>query len=99
MFKKIVIATVVLASFGTCAKMPALFNAHASIGDLHIEKDNAWLNGKPIKFKKVNENYYSAKTAKGETIEMSIDSEGNPSASWTGKHRANGIFLPQDGGE
>jgi len=62
-------------------------------GNIKVHADQGgpvFLNGKKAKLKKSNENYYEAKGA-GITVSISINPDGSPDLSYTGKHGANGI--------
>ena len=69
-----------------------LFNATCP-GNIEVHADKGgpvYLNGKKAKLKKSNDNYYEAKGA-GITVSISINPDGSPDLSYTGKHGANGI--------
>lgn len=73
------------------AKIP-LVNATCP-GKIEVHADEGgpiYINGKEAKLKVFNENYYEAKGA-GVTISLSINPDGSPSVSYTGKGGANGI--------
>lgn len=62
-------------------------------GGIEVHADSGgpvYINGKQAALKTFNENYYEAKGA-GVTISISINPDGSPSVSYTGKHRAHGI--------
>lgn len=83
-------ATLFMAG-GALAKIP-LVNATCPMGiEVHADEGGPiYINGKEGKLKRVNENYYEAKGA-GVTISLSINPDGSPAVSYTGKNRANGI--------
>jgi hypothetical protein len=59
--------------------------------EVHADKGGPiYINGKEGKLKKFNENYFEAKGS-GVTISLSINPDGSPDVSYTGKNRANGI--------
>lgn len=59
--------------------------------DVHADEGGPiYINGKEAKLKKFNDNYYEAKGG-GVTISLSINPDGSPAVSYTGKHGANGI--------
>ncbi|WP_440974848.1 hypothetical protein [Pseudomonas koreensis] len=75
--------------------------AHAGIplvnatcpGKIEVHADEGgpiYINGKEGKLKKFNDNYFEAKGA-GVTISLSINPDGSPAVSYTGKNRANGV--------
>lgn len=75
--------------------------AHASIpllnatcpGNIDVHADQGgpvYINGKEGALKKFNDNYFEIKGA-GVTISLSINPDGSPSVSYTGKGGANGI--------
>ncbi|HEV7307404.1 hypothetical protein [Ensifer sp.] len=73
------------------AKIP-LVNATCP-GKIEVHADEGgpvYINGKEAKLKVFNENYYEAKGA-GVTISLSINPDGSPSVSYTGKGGANGV--------
>lgn len=53
-------------------------------------KGVVYINGKKAAVKKFNDNAYEARSA-GLTISITVDGDGPPIISYTGKHRANGI--------
>lgn len=92
MIKRTVFALAIMAvSASSFAKLPELYNGSSSVGDLHIESNSVYLNGKPCKVKKLNDNFYEARRGK---VVISISINGDQvDASWTGQHRANGMFA------
>lgn len=75
--------------------------AHAAIpmlnatcpGKIEVHADEGgpiYINGKEGKLKKFNEHYFEAKGA-GVTISLSINPDGSPALSYTGKNKAHGI--------
>lgn len=75
--------------------------AHAGIplvnatcpGKIEVHADQGgpiFINGKEAKLKKFSENYFEAKGA-GVTVSLSINPDGSPAVSYTGKNKANGI--------
>ncbi|HEV7321666.1 MAG TPA: hypothetical protein VGO04_23935 [Ensifer sp.] len=73
------------------AKIP-LVNATCP-GKIEVHADEGgpvYINGKEAKLRVFNENYYEAKGA-GVTISLSINPDGSPSVSYTGKGGANGV--------
>lgn len=74
--------------------------AHAAIpllnatcpGNIEVHADEGgpvYINGKEGALKKFNDNYFEIKGA-GVTISLSINPDGSPSVSYTGKGGANG---------
>ncbi|RDL51126.1 hypothetical protein BLJAPNOD_02255 [Ensifer sp. M14] len=62
-------------------------------GKIEVHADEGgpiYINGKEGKLKKFNDNYFEAKGA-GVTISLSINPDGSPAISYTGKGGANGI--------
>ncbi|WP_312362678.1 hypothetical protein [Ensifer sp.] len=62
-------------------------------GKIEVHADQGgpiYINGKEGKLKKFNDNYFEAKGA-GVTISLSINPDGTPSVSYTGKGGANGV--------
>lgn len=55
-----------------------------------------YINGKEGKLKKFNDNYFEAK-ASGITVSLSINPDGSPSVSYTGRNRANGVCEVKKG--
>ena len=90
--------------------LPLLFAAgmaHAAIpqfnatcpGKIQVHADKGgpiYINGKQGTLKKFNENYFEAKGA-GVTISLSINPDGSPAVSYTGKKKANGICQVKEG--
>ncbi|QKV63817.1 MULTISPECIES: hypothetical protein [unclassified Pseudomonas] len=81
--------------------------AHAGIpmlnatcpGKIEVHADEGgpiYINGKEGQLKKFNENYFETKGA-GVTISLSINPDGSPAVSYTGKNRANGICEVKKG--
>ena len=91
-----------LAAFAFCLAGTAnagipLFNATCP-GNIEVHADQGgpvYLNGKEAKLKKFNDNYYEAKGA-GITLSISINPDGSPNLSYTGKHGVNGICQLSD---
>jgi hypothetical protein len=83
---------VLLAASGLAQAGIPLVNATCP-GNIEVHADKGgpiYINGKEGKLKKFNENYFEAKGS-GVTISLSINPDGSPSVSYTGKNRANGI--------
>ncbi len=62
-------------------------------GKIEVHADEGgpiYINGKEGKLKKFNDNYFEAKGS-GVTISLSINPDGSPSVSYTGRNRANGV--------
>lgn len=81
--------------------------AHAGIpmlnatcpGKIEVHADQGgpiYINGKEGQLKKFNDNYFEAKGA-GVTISLSINPDGSPAVSYTGKNRTNGICEVKQG--
>ncbi|WP_223271319.1 hypothetical protein [Buttiauxella sp. B2] len=81
-----------LVAFSASAALP-LFNGAGSPGDVHIDAGGpVYLNGKEMKLKIINDNYYEA-TGQGVTLSIAVSPDGSASVSWTGKKRAHGEIL------
>lgn len=92
---KSIVLVLSFVAFSASAALP-LFNGKGAPGDVHIDKNGpVYLNGKEMKLKKVNENYYEA-TGQGVVLSIAVTPDGNASVSWTGKKRAHGEILPED---
>ncbi|MBB4651245.1 hypothetical protein GGQ99_003008 [Aminobacter niigataensis] len=72
------------------ATCPGNIEVHADEGGL------IYINGTEAKLKKFNDNYFEA-TGHGVTISLSINPDGSPSVSYTGKGGANGICTVKAG--
>lgn len=62
-------------------------------GDIEVHADKGgpiYINGQEGKLKKFNDNYFEAKGS-DVTISLSINPDGSPDVSYTGKNRANGV--------
>ncbi|MBI6952166.1 MULTISPECIES: hypothetical protein [Pseudomonas] len=89
--KRLLLLALLVASGAAQAGIP-LLNATCP-GKIEVHADEGgpiYINGKEGKLKKFNENYFEAK-ASGVTISLSINPDGSPSVSYTGRNRANGI--------
>ncbi|KFC80484.1 hypothetical protein D3C75_482250 [compost metagenome] len=79
-------------AFSASAALP-LFNGKGQPGEVHIDQGGpVYLNGKEMKLKKVNDNYYEA-TGQGVVLSISTTPDGTADVSWTGKHRAHGVIV------
>jgi len=59
--------------------------------EVHADKGGPiYINGKEAPLKKFNDNYFEAKGS-GVTISLTINPDGSPDVSYTGKNRANGV--------
>ena len=68
-------------------------------GKIEVHADEGgpiYINGKEGKLKKFNDNYFEAK-ASGITVSLSINPDGSPSVSYTGRNRANGVCEVKKG--
>ncbi len=98
-------------SFAGTAVLAAVFGlatqANASIplvnatcpGKIEVHADEGgpvYINGKEGTLKKFNDNYFEIKGG-GVTISLSINPDGSPSVSYTGKGGANGICTVKAG--
>jgi hypothetical protein len=82
-----------LSAFSAQAKLPLINATCPGKLDVHVDQGGpVYVNGKEAKLNAVNENYYEAKdAATGTTISISINPDGSPDVSYTGKNRANGV--------
>ena len=90
--KFLLLVTPLLLATGLAHAGIPMFNATCP-GKIEVHADQGgpiYINGKEGKLKKFNENYFEAKGA-GVTISLSINPDGSPAVSYTGKNRANGI--------
>lgn len=79
-------------AFSASAALP-LYNGAGYPGDVHIDEGGpVYLNGKEMKLKTLNKNAYEA-TGQGVTLSITLSTDGTPTVSWTGKHRAHGLIL------
>jgi hypothetical protein len=81
-----------LATSATAQAQIPLLNATCP-GNIEVHADKGgpiYINGKEAKLKKFNDNYFEAKGS-NVTISLSINPDGSPDVSYTGKNRANGI--------
>jgi hypothetical protein len=59
--------------------------------EVHADKGGpVYINGKEGKLKKFSDQYFEAKGS-GVTISLSINPDGSPEVSYTGKNKANGV--------
>jgi hypothetical protein len=96
--KFLLLVTPLLLATGLAHAGIPMFNATCP-GKIEVHADQGgpiYINGKEGKFKKFNENYFEAKGA-GVTISLSINPDGSPAVSYTGKNRANGICEVKKG--
>lgn len=96
--KQLVLVALLAASGAAQAGIP-LLNATCP-GKIEVHADQGgpiYINGKEGKLKKVNDNYFEAK-ASGVTISLSINPDGSPSVSYTGRNRANGVCQVKEQG-
>jgi hypothetical protein len=96
--KFLLLVTPLLLAPGLAHAGIPMFNATCP-GKIEVHADQGgpiYINGKEGKLKKFNENYFEAKGA-GVTISLSINPDGSPAVSYTGKNRANGICEVKKG--
>jgi hypothetical protein len=89
---RVAVAMAALALAGEAVAGIPLVNATCP-GKIEVHADEGgpiYINGKEGKLKKFNDNYFEAKGG-GVTISLSINPDGSPSVSYTGKGGANGI--------
>ncbi len=68
-------------------------------GKIEVHADEGgpiYINGKEGQLKKFNDNDFEVKGA-GVTISLSINPDGSPAVSYTGKNRANGVCEVKKG--
>lgn len=90
--KKLIPVVVTLFTAGAAHAGIPLLNFTCP-GGLEVHADQGgpvYINGKETKLKKSNDNYYEA-IGSGVTLSISINPDGSPTLSYTGKHGANGI--------
>jgi hypothetical protein len=90
--KFLLLVTPLLLATGLAHAGIPMFNATCP-GKIEVHADEGgpiYINGKEGKLKTFNDNYFEAKGA-GVTISLSINPDGSPAVSYTGKNRANGI--------
>ncbi len=82
-----------LCTFVAQAKLPLINATCPGQLDVHVDQGGpVFVNGKEATLKVFNENYYEAKdAATGTTVSISINPDGSPDVSYTGKNRANGV--------
>jgi hypothetical protein len=91
-FLRMAATAAVLTIAGQAAAKIPLVNATCP-GKIEVHADEGgpiYINGKEGKLKVFNQNYYEAKGS-GVTISLSINPDGSPAVSYTGKGGANGI--------
>ena len=84
-------AQIAITATASLAAIPQL--NYTCPGKIEVHADQGgpiYINGKEAKLKVFNQNYYEAKGS-GVTISLSINPDGTPSVSYTGKGGANGI--------
>lgn len=94
--KWILVPTAAAASLFACTAYAGIPLLNGTCpGNLSVHADEGgpvYVNGKETKLKRFNDNYYEAKdAASGVTLSISINPDGSPSLSYTGKNRANGV--------
>lgn len=90
--KRLCLAATVFCLSGAAQAGIPFFNAKCP-GNIEVHADEGgpvYFNGKKAKLKKVNDNYFEAKGA-GITLSISLNPDGSPSLTYTGKHGANGV--------
>ncbi|MFJ3073608.1 MULTISPECIES: hypothetical protein [Pseudomonas] len=89
--KKLLSGLLVAFSSLAQAQIPLLNATCPGNIEVHADKGGPiYINGKEAKLKKFNDNYFEAKGS-NVTISLSINPDGSPDVSYTGKNRANGI--------
>ena len=96
--KSLLLAAPLLLAAGLAHAAIPMLNATCP-GKIEVHADEGgpiYINGKEAKLKKFNDNYFEAKGA-GVTISLSINPDGSPGVSYTGKNKANGICEVKQG--
>ncbi|WP_427144094.1 hypothetical protein ACQCLI_32695 (plasmid) [Pseudomonas nitroreducens] len=95
--KKILFVTLSFALVGSAYAGIPLLNADCPGGvDVHAaEGGPIFINGKEGRLKKYNDNAFEARGA-GFIISLTINPDGSPAVSYTGKGRANGVCHIKD---
>lgn len=90
--KKLLLTAFALCLAGAANAGIPLLNATCPMSiSVHADQGGpVFINGKEGKLKKFNDNYFEAKGS-GVTISISINPDGSPSVSYTGKNRTNGV--------
>ncbi|MNH25873.1 hypothetical protein D3C79_858970 [compost metagenome] len=89
--KRLLLGFFLVASSVAQAGIP-LVNATCP-GNIEVHSDKGgpiYINGKEGKLKKFSDTYFEAKGS-GVTISLSINPDGSPDVSYTGKNKANGV--------
>lgn len=94
--KSILVPSALIASLFAIDAHAALPLVNATCpGNLSVHSDEGgpvYVNGREATLKRFNDNYFEARdTATGTVISISINPDGTPSVSYTGKSRANGV--------
>ena len=90
--KSLLLAAPLLLATGLVHAGIPLLNATCP-GKIEVHADEGgpiYINGKEAPLKKFNDNYFEAKGS-GVTISLTINPDGSPDVSYTGKNRANGV--------
>jgi hypothetical protein len=96
--KSLLLAAPLLLATGLAHAGIPMLNATCP-GKIEVHADEGgpiYINGKEGQLKTFNDNYFEAKGA-GVTISLSINPDGSPAVSYTGKNRANGICEVKKG--
>ncbi|APE99045.1 TPA: hypothetical protein ACHTCR_000865 [Pseudomonas putida] len=94
--KRLLLGILLLASGTAHAGIPLLNATCPGNIEVHADKGGPiYINGKEGKLKKFNDNYYEAKGS-GLTVSLSINPDGSPDVSYTGKNKANGVCQVKD---
>lgn len=85
-------ALVLAAAAAAQAKVP-FFNATCGSGiEVHADEGGpVYINGKEAKLKKIGDGYQARHG--DDSIDFFTNPDGSVTASWTGKHGANGICM------
>ncbi|BBH46985.1 hypothetical protein [Pseudomonas sp. KU43P] len=94
--KPLLLALLLAAPAIAQAQIPLLNATCPGNIEVHADKGGPiYINGKEASLKKFNDNYFEAKGS-GVTISLSINPDGSPDVSYTGKNRANGVCQVKD---
>lgn len=86
------------SSSATHAGIPLLNVSCTDKYEVHADQGGpVFINGKEARLKKANDNYYEA-TGSGITVSISINPDGSPTVSYTGKQGINGICQASQSG-
>jgi len=89
--KRLLLGVLLALSTAAQAGIPLVNATCPGSIEVHADKGGPiYINGKEGKLKKFSDSYFEAKGG-GVTISLSINPDGSPDVSYTGKNRANGV--------